>query len=153
MSDALAVYSLSPFLRGEGWGEGLFRRTLLVEAPPHPPRKSAATSPRRRGEVKKSHRTLQLIDEVGPLPREAAVLFGGTAEMTIGRGAVVDRPIQLQRAADVGRRQPEQLRQHLLQLLLVDLRGAVGVDQERHRIGDADRIGDLDGAALGKTGR
>ena len=73
--------------------------------------------------------------------------------MAVGRGAAIDRPVELQRAADVGRRQPEQLRQHLLELLLVDLAGAVGIDQERHRIGDADRVGDLDGAAVGEAGR
>src|SRR6185312_996887 len=98
------------------------------------------------------HRALERVDEIGPLPGEAAVLFGGAAEMTVSRGAAVDRPVQLQRATDVGRRQPEQFRQHLLELLLVDMRGAVGIDQQRHRIGDADRVGDLDGAALGKAG-
>src|SRR5690348_17208790 len=44
-------------LRGEGWGEGLFprkREGWTRGGPPHPPRKRAATSPRRRGEVKKS---------------------------------------------------------------------------------------------------
>ncbi|TMK50193.1 MAG: hypothetical protein E6G70_06740 [Alphaproteobacteria bacterium] len=28
--------SLAPLLRGEGWGEGLFPRTELLESPPHP---------------------------------------------------------------------------------------------------------------------
>src|ERR1700761_4556892 len=142
----VAVYSLSPLLRGEGWGEGQSRRARLVVSPPPPlapARKCAAgraTSPRKRGEVKKSHRALQLIDEIGPLPGEPAVLFGGAAEMTVGRGALVDRAVELQRAADVGRRQAEQFRQHLFELLLIDMRGAVGVDQQRHRVGDADRV-------------
>ena len=33
------IFSLSPFLRGEGWGEGLSQRVGLVERAPHPPRK------------------------------------------------------------------------------------------------------------------
>src|SRR5262245_36384903 len=72
--------------------------------------------------------------------------------MAVGRGAAIDRAVELERAPDIGRRQAEDLRQRLLQLLLVDLAGPVRVDQERHRIGDADRIGDLDSAALGYAG-
>jgi hypothetical protein len=30
------VFSLAPFLRGEGWGEGLDPQIELVESPPHP---------------------------------------------------------------------------------------------------------------------
>src|SRR5689334_8049824 len=37
-----------------GRGEGLPPRIRLAESPPHPPRKSAATSSRKRGEVKDS---------------------------------------------------------------------------------------------------
>src|SRR5580704_3832501 len=33
---ALDAWSPSPRLRGEGWGEGLFRRIRLAESPPHP---------------------------------------------------------------------------------------------------------------------
>jgi hypothetical protein len=44
----------SPRLRGEGWGEGESPRAEFVESPPHPPRKSAATSPRKRGEVNRT---------------------------------------------------------------------------------------------------
>ena len=45
--------------------------------------------------------------------------------MAVSGGAAVDRPVQLERAADVGRRQAEELRQDLLQLLLVDVPGPV----------------------------
>src|SRR5581483_761919 len=44
-------FSLSPqgcSDRGEGWGEGRLLRAQPMENPPHPPRKSAATSPRTR---------------------------------------------------------------------------------------------------------
>src|SRR5438309_1016796 len=33
----LCLFSLAPFLRGEGWGEGLYPRIVLAESPPHPP--------------------------------------------------------------------------------------------------------------------
>ena len=53
------------------------------------------------------------------------------------------------------RRQPAQLADaadRLLQLFVADGAGAVRVDIERQRLGDADRIGELDGAAAGQTG-
>src|SRR5438105_1284851 len=54
---------------------------------------------------------LQRVGEVGALPGEAAVAVRLAAEMAVGSGAPVDRPVELQRAADVGRRQTEQLGQ------------------------------------------
>src|SRR6185503_13519649 len=42
--------------------------------------------------------------------------------------------------------------QDFFEFFLFDIAGAVGVDQNRHRIGDADGIGDLDGALGGDTG-
>src|SRR6202051_5362792 len=48
--------------RGEGWGEGLFQRARLAESPPPPPDFAAlrrATSPRKRGEVRKSDPALR----------------------------------------------------------------------------------------------
>gem|GEM_PF-3810682 len=50
---AQCAFSLAPLLRGEGWGEGLSPQTGLVESPPHPIA-SRSTSPRKRGEVKRS---------------------------------------------------------------------------------------------------
>ncbi len=38
------------------------------------------------------------------------------------------------------------------QPLVVDLAGAVGVDQDAHRLGNADGIGQLDLAAIGQSG-
>src|SRR5262249_8581406 len=87
-----------------------------------------------------AERALELADQVGLLPGEAAVLLGSAAEMAVSGGAPIDRPVELERAADVGRRQPENLRQHLCELALVDIAGAVSVDQHRHWVGNADRI-------------
>src|SRR6185437_3564627 len=83
-------------------------------------------------------RPFDRIGEIGLLPGEAAVFIGRAAEVAVGRGTAIDRPVELERAPDVGRRQPEDFRQHLLELFLIDLAGAVGVDQNRHRIGNAD---------------
>src|SRR3954447_21194691 len=98
-------------------------------------------------------RLAQARREVGLLPREAAVLIGCAAEMAVSRGAPIDRPIELERAADVGRREAEHLRQDLFKLALVNLAGAVRVHEKRHRIGDADRVRDLDGALFGQPSR
>src|SRR5579863_3648806 len=98
------------------------------------------------------HRALELIGEIGALPGEATVLLRRAAEMAVRGGALVDRPVELERAANIGRSQRENLLQGLGQLLLIRLAGAMGVDIERHRIGNADRVGDLNGALLGETG-
>src|SRR5690349_16996704 len=95
--------------------------------------------------------SLQLRDQIQPLPGEAAVLLRLAAEMAVGRGALVDRLVELQAATDVGRPQRKDVGQHLLELSLADLAGALGADIERHRIGDTDRVGDLDPAAVGKA--
>src|SRR6185437_1171189 len=81
-----------------------------------------------------------------------AVLVGRAAEMPVGRRALIDRPVEFERAADVCRSEPEQLGQNFLELFLLDLACAVGINQHRHRVSDADSIGDLDRAALGDAG-
>src|SRR5262245_48527116 len=45
------LFSLSPFLRGEGWGEGPLSMTRLVERAPHPTLR-VDLSPQEQGEVK-----------------------------------------------------------------------------------------------------
>ena len=62
------------------------------------------------------HRAPDGIGEVGLLPGEAAVLVGRAAEVAVGRGAPVDRPVELEGAADIGRGQAEQLGQNFLEL-------------------------------------
>src|SRR5262245_58327662 len=65
---------------------------------------------------KSTDRAADVLDQIGLLPGEAAVLVGGAAEVPVGGGAPVDRPVELERAADVGRRETEDFRQHLLEL-------------------------------------
>src|SRR3546814_20632006 len=50
-------------------------------------------------------------------------------------------------------RKPQKFRQHRLKPGFVHRAGAVGIDIERQRLGDADRIAELDRALLGKPGR
>ena len=90
---------------------------------------------------------------IGLFPGEAAVRIGLAAEMAIGRGARIDRPVELQMLADAARLQAHQLRQHRRQLRLIDFARAVQIDIERQRIGDADGVGNLDRAAIGETRR
>ena len=70
--------------------------------------------------------------------------------MAVGGGAFINRLIQIEMRADAARRQIHQLLQDSGKLLLV--RGSRGIDIERQRFGDTDRIGDLDRAALGEPG-
>jgi hypothetical protein len=59
-------FSLSPFLRGEGRGEGLLSTDSDSRMVPLTRRaKSAATSPRKRGEVKSSRLDLHVFEIAG----------------------------------------------------------------------------------------
>ena len=86
---------------------------LLLRAKPSP-----ATAPEDQltlcqlHESERSEGAPQLVREIKPLPREAAVGFGRSAEMAIGRRARVDRFIQAEMRADAARRQIHQLLQH-----------------------------------------
>src|SRR5580700_7460625 len=85
----------------------------------------------------KSKRPAQLLGQVGPLPREAAVVLGRAAEMAVRRGALVERPVQLEMLADAARGEVDELLQDFRQPILGDGAGAVGVDVDRKRLGDA----------------
>ena len=54
--------------------------------------------------------------------------------------------------ADAARRQPHRLHQRLLQLGLLDVAGAMQVGVDRQRLGDADGVGELQGASVGEAG-
>src|SRR3546814_11450284 len=58
-----------------------------------------------------------------------------------------------QMRADALWRKPQKFRQHRLKPGFVHRAGAVGIDIERQRLGDADRIAELDRALLGTPGR
>src|SRR5690606_12142286 len=94
---------------------------------------------------------LELVGDVGLLPGEAAVLFRLAAEMAVGRGALIDWPVEAEMRADAARREVHELLQHLRELVLVGLAGAVGVHIDRKRMCDADRISKLDHAAVGEA--
>src|SRR5262249_53414384 len=108
--------------------------------------------PRLRASTGSAHGAPDFLDQVGLLPGEAPVLVRRPTKMAVGRGAPVDGSVESQATADVGRREPKDLGQRLFELSLVDLAGAMHIDQHRHRIGDADGVGELDGAARGDAG-
>ena len=92
----------------------------------------------------------QRVGAVGALPGEVVVV---AAEVAVGGGLLVDRPVQVQLACGTmpGRRSKcscDQLRDLGVGILL----GAEGLDHQRDRVGDADRVGDLDLAAVGEPG-
>src|SRR5690242_15256848 len=67
-------------------------------------RSTASRIPRRvSGESALAEAALERVGEIRALPGEAAVLFGRATEMPVGRGAPIDRPIELQCAPDIGR--------------------------------------------------
>src|SRR3954470_7373771 len=100
----------------------------------------------------RSNRALERLDEVGLLPGEAALIVRRAAEMAVGRGARIDRAVEVEMGADTARGQVHRLGDSLLELVLGDLSGAVGVDVDRQRPRHADGVGELQGAAIGQTG-
>ena len=93
---------------------------------------------------------MQLVGVVGVLPREVAV---GATEVAVGRGALVDRPAQVEALDDRGRAQVEHARAPApASFSRVDLRRAERLDHDRHRVRDADRVRDLHLAPLGEPG-
>src|SRR5512135_3337984 len=73
--------------------------------------------------------------------------------MTVGRGALVDRARQTKMLPDAAWAQIHDLPERVLELVLGDLPRAVQIDIERERLRHADRVGDLERAAVGKPRR
>src|SRR6266700_2489426 len=94
----------------------------------------------------------QLVDEIGSLPGKAAIGLRRAAEMAVGAGSRIDRPVEAEMLANAARRQVHHLAEQLFQPRLGDLAGAVAIDVERQWLGDADRISDLDAAAAREAG-
>ena len=72
--------------------------------------------------------------------------------MAVGRGLGVDRLVQPEVIADAVGREVDELAERLFELAFLDLAGAVEIDIDRERLGDADGIGELDRAAIGELG-
>src|SRR5215210_4636185 len=91
-------------------------------------------------------RRAQRLGLVGPLPREVVVL---AAEVAVGRGLLIDRPVQPQVLAEGAGAHVEVLADERRDARAADLLGSDRLDHQRDRVRDADRVGDLHLAALG----
>src|SRR5690606_2223992 len=80
------------------------------------------------------------LDQVGLLPGEGTVAARLSAEVAIGRGARVDRPVQVEVLADASRRQVHDLAQRPFQPFLADRTRSVQVDIDRQWLGYTDGI-------------
>src|SRR2546430_17487841 len=80
-----------------------------------------------RNELERSHLALQHFGEVGLLPGEPAFIVRRAAEMTVGRGPRVDRPVEIEMLADAARCQIHCFGQGLLKFVLGHAAGAVSV--------------------------
>src|SRR5215218_1044005 len=92
----------------------------------------------------------QRVGLVGALPREVVVL---ASEVTVRGGLLVDRAVQPQVLAERARAQVEVLVDELRDLRAADLLGPERLDKHADGVSDADRIRDLDLAAVGQAGR
>src|SRR3954453_7731885 len=93
-----------------------------------------------RNELEPSHGALQHFGEVGLLPREPAFIVRRPAEMTVGRGPRLDRPVEIEMLEDARGGQVPLFGHPLLKLVLGPAAGAVGVDVDRQRPRHADRV-------------
>src|SRR5580765_8905436 len=87
---------------------------------------------------------------IGALPRELGL---GAAEMAERSRLLVDGPAQVELFHDAARRQLELLSHQLGDLLFRNPAGALCVDHDRHRIGDADRVRELHERPFRDAGR
>src|SRR3546814_7066009 len=85
------------------------------------------------------------------LPREGVAL-GGAAEVAIGCGLPIDRLVEPEMRADALRRQTHEPRDRGLDAAFLDRARAVQVDIDRQRLGDADRVGQLERATAREPG-
>src|SRR5947209_980185 len=91
-------------------------------------------------------RCTERVRLVRALPGEVAVV---PAEMSVRRRLGVDRTTEVEVAEDGGGAKVEVFADELLDLAHGDRRRSERLDEHRHRMRDADRVGDLDLAALG----
>src|SRR6266508_3849189 len=104
------------------------------------------------GSTRTTLETEGALEVVNPARLLPAELLLAAPEVPVGGGALVDRPAQVEVTDDRGRAQVEHLAYGVHDLLGGDGLGAEGFDEQRHRMGDADRISDLHLAALGRPG-
>ena len=91
---------------------------------------------------------LELVRAVRCLPREVRVL---AAEVAIGCGLLVDRTTELEVADDGARTKVENLLDSACEHLIVHRAGTEGIDHDGERLGNADCVGKLDLALVGKA--
>src|SRR5512135_904760 len=92
----------------------------------------------------------QRLRLVRSLPGEVGIIL---AKMTVCCGLLINRPPEIQLFDDPFRREIEVLPDQRHDLLVVDLPGPEGVDKDRDRLRNADRICQLDLYPSGNTRR
>ena len=93
----------------------------------------------------------QAVGQIGLFPAEATVRIRRTAEVPIGRRALIDRTVEAQMGPDPARREAHGVTDGLLDLGGIDLRRTMSVDIDRQRLRHANGIAELDRAALRQT--
>ena len=102
-----------------------------------------------------SERSLQIFDQIRPLPGEEVALRG-TTEVTVGRGLAIDRLVQAQMRSNTSGGHTAELvdpADRRLDRRVGNHTGTMRVDIERKRVADPNGVGQLDGAALRQPGR
>src|SRR5207248_5341966 len=92
-------------------------------------------------------------DQVKALPREE-IAFGRASEVPIGGGRLLDGFVDAKAQTNASRRQASELvdpPDRCFNRVISDSAGAVRVDVQRERFGNADRISELNRAAGGEA--
>src|SRR6056297_4357583 len=90
-----------------------------------------------------SNDIFQRVDQVGPLPAEAAIGLRRAPEMPVGGGARIDRARQFEMLADAARGQVHDLTDRFFDSGFRHLAGAVRLHVDRQWLGDTDRVAQL----------
>ncbi len=99
-----------------------------------------------------TQQVFQAIDQIGLLPREAAIGFRCATKVAVSRRAGIDGLVKVQVAANAARGQLHQLWQTGFQLVEIATLRPIAVCIDGQRFCDADGVGQLQGAAIRQTG-
>src|SRR5207302_8586270 len=108
--------------------------------------------PELRPSVPSGEMSFQLLRQIGVFPGKTAFGVGRAAEMSVRGSTRVNRTVKLKMFPDAARGKPHNLEEGCLELFFRDLAGAVGIDIDGQRFGNADCVGKLERAALGEPG-
>lgn len=98
-------------------------------------------------------RSFESLNQIGPLPAESTISLRRAAKVAVSRSALVYRAVEPKVRADAARGQVHHPHYCRFNLCWINIACTESICIDRQGLGDANRIGELNGATLGQTGR